>query len=113
MNTIIKDTHPIPLLKPNTKIYPCIDLCNFRLYLRNENLIIKNNKGEIELLVDSNNSSVMYSCINANECDYNKISPELSIFIASIAAATSVASLGNSKYIEKNLMLKSIEYFLK
>ena len=46
-------------------------------------------------------------------CDYNKISPELSIFIASIAAATSVASLGNSKYIEKNLMLKSIEYFLK
>ena len=46
-------------------------------------------------------------------CDYNKISPELSIFIASIAAATSVASLGNSKYVEKNLMLKSIEYFLK
>jgi rfaE bifunctional protein kinase chain/domain/rfaE bifunctional protein nucleotidyltransferase chain/domain len=46
-------------------------------------------------------------------CDYNKFEPELSLFIASLAAASSVATLGNSNHIDKNLMLKSIQYFLK
>ena len=46
-------------------------------------------------------------------CDYNKFDPELSLFIASLGAACSVESMGNSKYIDKNLILKSIQYFLK
>ena len=46
-------------------------------------------------------------------CDYNEFDPELSLFIASLGAACSVESMGNSKYIDKNLILKSIQYFLK
>ena len=46
-------------------------------------------------------------------CDYNKLDPELSMFIASLAAASSVESMGNSKYVSKEFLLKSIQYFLK
>ncbi len=46
-------------------------------------------------------------------CDYNKLNPELSMFIASLAAASSVESMGNSKYVNKEFLLKSIQYFLK
>ena len=46
-------------------------------------------------------------------CDYNKLDPQLSMFIASLAAASSVESMGNSKYVNKEFLLKSIQYFLK
>ena len=46
-------------------------------------------------------------------CDYNNFEPELSILLASLAAASSVESVGNSKYISKEYLLKSIQYFLK
>ena len=46
-------------------------------------------------------------------CDYNKLDPELSMFVASLAAASSVESMGNSKYVNKEFLLKSIQYFLK
>ena len=46
-------------------------------------------------------------------CDYNKLDPELSMFIASLAAASSVESMGNSNYVSKEFLLKSIQYFLK
>jgi|TARA_B110000027_G_scaffold134237_1_gene165836 rfaE bifunctional protein kinase chain/domain/rfaE bifunctional protein nucleotidyltransferase chain/domain len=46
-------------------------------------------------------------------CDYNKFDPELSMFFASLAAASSVESMGNSKYVNKEFLLKSIQYFLK
>lgn len=46
-------------------------------------------------------------------CIYSKIPIDLSLFISSFAAATVVESMGNSKAIDKKLLLKNIEYFLK
>jgi rfaE bifunctional protein kinase chain/domain/rfaE bifunctional protein nucleotidyltransferase chain/domain len=46
-------------------------------------------------------------------CDYNNLDPELSMLVASLTAATSVESIGNSKFISKEYLLKSIQYFLK
>lgn len=46
-------------------------------------------------------------------CIYSKIPIDLSLFISSFAAATVVESMGNSKAINKNSLLKNIEYFLK
>lgn len=46
-------------------------------------------------------------------CLFSKIDIELSLFISSFAAASVVESMGNSKSIDKRLLLKNIEYFLK
>ena len=44
---------------------------------------------------------------------YNKIDEDLSLFIASIAAAQSVESIGNSSPVNKLKLLKTISHFLK
>ena len=46
-------------------------------------------------------------------CLYSKIDEDLSLFIASIAAAQSVESIGNSKPVNKINLLKTISHFLK
>ena len=46
-------------------------------------------------------------------CLYNKIEENLSLFIASIAAAQSVESIGTSRPVSKILLLKTIAHFLK
>jgi rfaE bifunctional protein kinase chain/domain/rfaE bifunctional protein nucleotidyltransferase chain/domain len=46
-------------------------------------------------------------------CLFNKIDDELALFIASLAAAQSVESVGNSKNVSKTLLLKTISHFLK
>jgi rfaE bifunctional protein kinase chain/domain/rfaE bifunctional protein nucleotidyltransferase chain/domain len=46
-------------------------------------------------------------------CLFSKINIEMSLFIASIAASISVESIGNSKSVDKKILLKIIEYFLK
>jgi sugar/nucleoside kinase (ribokinase family) len=44
---------------------------------------------------------------------YSKIEDDLSLFIASIAAAQSVESIGNSSPVNKAKLLKTISHFLK
>ena len=44
---------------------------------------------------------------------YSKIENDLSLFIASIAAAQSVESIGNSSPVNKAKLLKTISHFLK
>ena len=44
---------------------------------------------------------------------YSKIEDDLSLFIASIAAAQSVESIGNSKPVSKAKLLKTISHLLK
>jgi len=46
-------------------------------------------------------------------CLYTKIDDDLSLFIASLAAAQSVESIGNSKPVNKVTLLKTISHFLK
>ena len=46
-------------------------------------------------------------------CIFSKLDIEMSLFIASIAAALSVESIGNSKSINRLTLLKIIESFLK
>jgi len=46
-------------------------------------------------------------------CIYSGISENLSLFIASLAAAQSVESIGNSSHVSKILLLKTISHFLK
>jgi len=46
-------------------------------------------------------------------CLYSKIDDDLSLFIASLAAAQSVESIGNSKPVNKVTLLKTISHFLK
>ena len=46
-------------------------------------------------------------------CLYSKIDDVLSLFIASLAAAQSVESIGNSKPVSKVTLLKTISHFLK
>mgnify|MGYP000238672274 CR=1 FL=1 len=46
-------------------------------------------------------------------CLYNGITENLSLFIASIAAAQSVESIGTSRPVSKVLLLKTISHFLK
>jgi len=46
-------------------------------------------------------------------CLYNNIDDNLSLFIASLAAAQSVESVGNSKHVSRILLLKTISHFLK
>ncbi len=46
-------------------------------------------------------------------CLYNNMGEELALFIASIAAAQSVESIGTSKPVSKVLLLKTISHFLK
>jgi rfaE bifunctional protein kinase chain/domain/rfaE bifunctional protein nucleotidyltransferase chain/domain len=46
-------------------------------------------------------------------CLYNGIKENLSLFIASIAAAQSVESIGTSRPVSKVLLLKTISHFLK
>ena len=43
----------------------------------------------------------------------SKIDIDLSLFIGSLAAAESVESIGNSKFIRKNLLLKKAEHMMK
>ena len=43
----------------------------------------------------------------------SKINKKLSLFIGSLAAAQSVESIGNSKEVNKTLMLRTIENLLK
>jgi sugar/nucleoside kinase (ribokinase family) len=44
---------------------------------------------------------------------YSQIDEDLSLFIASIAAAQSVESIGNSSPVKKVKLLKTISHFLK
>jgi hypothetical protein len=44
---------------------------------------------------------------------YSKIDDVLSLFIASLAAAQSVESIGNSKPVSKVALLKTISHYLK
>ena len=46
-------------------------------------------------------------------CLYSKIDDDLSLFIASIAAAQSVETIGNSVPVNKVMLLKIISHFLK
>jgi rfaE bifunctional protein kinase chain/domain/rfaE bifunctional protein nucleotidyltransferase chain/domain len=46
-------------------------------------------------------------------CLYSNIDDNLSMFIASLAAAQSVESVGNSKHVSKIMLLKIISHFLK
>ena len=46
-------------------------------------------------------------------CIYSGFSENLSLFIASLAAAQSVESVGNSSHVSKVLLLKTISHFLK
>ena len=46
-------------------------------------------------------------------CIYSGVSEDLSLFIASLAAAQSVESVGNSSHVSKVLLLKTISHFLK
>ena len=46
-------------------------------------------------------------------CLFSKIEEELSLFIASIAAAQSVETIGNSKPVNKVTLLKTISHLLK
>ncbi len=46
-------------------------------------------------------------------CLYSEIDDDLSLFIASLAAAQSVESIGNSKPVNKVTLLKTISHFLK
>ena len=46
-------------------------------------------------------------------CLYSKIDDDLSLFIASIAAAQSVETIGNSVPVNKVILLKTISHFLK
>jgi len=46
-------------------------------------------------------------------CLYSKIDDDLSLFIASLAAAQSVETIGNSKPVSKVTLLKTISHFLK
>ena len=46
-------------------------------------------------------------------CLYSGIKENLSLFIASIAAAQSVESIGTSRPVSKVLLLKTISHFLK
>ena len=46
-------------------------------------------------------------------CLYSKIDDVLSLFIASLAAAQSVESIGNSKPVSKVTLLKTISHSLK
>ena len=46
-------------------------------------------------------------------CLYSNIEDDLSLFIASLAAAQSVESVGNSKHVSRILLLKTISHFLK
>jgi bifunctional ADP-heptose synthase (sugar kinase/adenylyltransferase) len=45
-------------------------------------------------------------------CKKNKVDDYLSIFLSSLAAAQSVESIGNSKPLDKNLILKSTKHML-
>ena len=38
---------------------------------------------------------------------------ELALFIGSLAGATAVENIGNSKFINKNELLRQIEYLIK
>ena len=46
-------------------------------------------------------------------CLYTKIDEDLSLFIASLAAAQSVESIGNSKPVNKVTLLKTISHFIR
>ncbi len=46
-------------------------------------------------------------------CLFSKIDIEMSLFIASIGASISVETIGNSQSVDKKILLKIIEYFLK
>ena len=46
-------------------------------------------------------------------CLYANIEDDLSLFIASLAAAQSVESIGNSRHVSKVILMKTISHFLK
>jgi hypothetical protein len=46
-------------------------------------------------------------------CLYANIEDDLSLFIASLAAAQSVESIGNSSHVSKVMLMKTISHFLK
>ena len=46
-------------------------------------------------------------------CMKCKLPGDLALFLSSIAAATTVENIGNSKFINKDQFLRKIEYLLK
>jgi len=60
---------------------------------------------------DKIGSGDVLMCIFAAVLKVSK-SPELAMFIASVAAGSSVSYFANSEYVKKNMLLKSLKHLL-
>ena len=81
-------------------------------FLMDDNKIAIKCPGFAEKVVDKVGSGDALLAI-LSICLFSKLDEELSLFIASIAAAQSVETIGNSKPVDKLKLLKTISHSLK